>query len=174
MFRLRFLVLLGLLLLADRVALGSLVVSANVTPLSGSYRYEFTITNTLLTSPDDDVVVISIVDAPMGDPLIGPSLETPPGFLALYDSGLGIVDFLEDTSNFAAGTTTSGFRFESLAAPGSGFFSTFEAFTVGGDFLTGNVQTQVVPEPGSCLVFGLVLGIGVLGQRMRRARRVAR
>ena len=63
---------------------------------------------------------------PLGDPLITPSLLTPVGFLASYDSGLGFVDFLADSDLFGAGTTKSGFSLQS-SADGSVNFTIFEA-----------------------------------------------
>lgn len=123
----------------------TLTVEATVTPLAGSFLYEYSIAN----SGPDDVVLVSIVDAPLGDPLIDPTLTAPVGYLASYDDGLGIVDFLEDTGLFAIGTATSGFSFESLAAPAPGVLRSFEAFEFDGDFLAGDVQTTIIPEPST-------------------------
>jgi len=159
-----------LLVSFSSVAEAVLTVDATVTPLVGSFLYEISITN---TGPED-IVIVSIVDAPIGDPLIDPSLMFPAGFFASYDGGVGIVDFLEDTSLFAAGTTTSGFSFESSAAPGPGVLSSFEALSDVGDFFTGNVQTTVVsvggggsvPEPSTVVagilgLFAIFAGAGV-------------
>lgn len=172
MLRFRFLGCIGILLLTARAALGSLLVSATVTPLGGSFRYEFSITNTMLNSPGEDVVIVSLTDAPPGDSLIEPSLATPPGFIGLYDSGLGIVDFVEDTTNFAAGTTMGGFFFESQSSPGPGVFSAFSALTVDGDTILGDVKIRVVPEPGSWLAVGLMLGMLCLFLRCSQRRNV--
>ncbi len=100
-----------------------------------------------MLSSDEDVPIVSITDAPLADALIGVTLTAPAGFVALYDPGLGIVDFAENTSNFAAGTTTPGFSFESLTAPGAGVFSFFQALTVAGALSSGNVQQMVVQSP---------------------------
>src|SRR4029434_4598588 len=116
---------------------------------------EFTIGN----SGPADVPIVSITDAPVNDPLIGPSLEAPPGFLASYDPGIGLsfgfVDFLEDTELFAVGTTRTGFRFQSAASPPS-YFTLFEALTINGRLLSGNIT---VPELGSPL---LLAGLGLV------------
>src|SRR6185503_20563400 len=85
-------------------------VDAIVTPLIGSFRYDISVSN----NAGEDLALVSIVDAPIGDPLIDPTLVTPAGFLGSYDGGLGFVDFLGDTDLFAAGSTVSGFSFESL------------------------------------------------------------
>ena len=146
MFRLRLLALMGVL--SATAAHADITVSSTVTPLGGSFRYEFSITNSMLVSPDQDVVIVSITNAPLADPLIGPTLTAPADFVASYDPGLGIVDFLEATSNFGVGTTTGGFSFESQAAPGPGVFSSFEALTVNGSSTSGSVQ-QVVGQPTS-------------------------
>src|ERR1043165_6568316 len=66
-------------------------VHSDITPLGGGlYEYDFSILN---TGPED-IVLVTITDAPLGDPLIAGSLVTPPGFLSSYDSGLGFVDFI--------------------------------------------------------------------------------
>jgi hypothetical protein len=138
-----------------------LLVEPTVTsPGGGVFHYEFAITNNTL----EDVAIVSLVDAPSGDPLIGGSLMTPTGFQASYDSPLGIVDFLADVA-FGIGTTESGFAFDSTAAPGSGFLRTFEALTVNGTFLTGRVQG--IPEPGTLTL--LVRGLGVWARRRAKA-----
>jgi hypothetical protein len=127
-----------------------IAVNMTATPLGGGLsQYEFSIAN---TGPED-VPIVSITDAPVDDPFIGVTLEAPPGFLALYDPGIGLtfgfVDFLEDTALFAAGTTTSGFRFQSAAGPPD-YLTRFEALTVNGVFLSGNINLRAtVPDTGS-------------------------
>jgi len=113
-------------------------------PIAGGYHYEFTIDN---TSGPQEVAIITL-DAPLGDPLIGGSLTTPAGFLGNYDGGLGLVDFLGDTSLFSAGSITSGFSFDSAGSPPA-FFSTFTALDVTGGVLTGTINFTSVPEAGS-------------------------
>ena len=138
-----------LALVAPVVRAAQISVDILVTPLSGgSFRYEVTIGN----AGPDDVVLVTLVDAPLGDPLIDPTLIWPPGFLASYDPGLGLVDFLEDTDLFAAGTSVSGFQFDSLAGPD--FFRAFEALTVFGDPDSGstNITLVPVPEPSTLLL----------------------
>jgi hypothetical protein len=119
--------------------------------------------------------LVSIVDAPLGDPLIDPSLTAPAGFLGSYDSGLGIIDFIEFTEFFAAGMSIGGFSFETLAGP-IGAFSMFEAFTTLGDFASGGITWNVrpgpsVPEPKGALIPILALGFGLIAvsPKLRRS-----
>jgi len=130
------------ILAVSGMAHAALNVSAVVSPAGGGlFHYVFTIQN---TGPDD--VAIVSVDAPVNDLYIDPSLSAPAGFIASYDPGLGFVDFLEDTDLFAAGTIVDGFAFDSSSGPADGSFQTFEALTVNGDKITGNV-TLVSDEP---------------------------
>ncbi len=145
--------------------LADVVVDAVVTPLGGSFRYDITITNNEL----DDLAIVSFADAPGNDPLIGPSLIVPLGYVGSYDGVLQFLDFLSDTAPFLAGGTVGGFRFESLSGPGL-FFTQIEALTVNGDPVSGIVNTAIVPEPGT-VGAALALG-GIVGAYgFRRARR---
>lgn len=140
--------------LTAQTASAILIVNATPTPLGGGlFQYEFTISN---TGPAD-VPLVNINNAPLSDPDIGSTLMTPAGFLALYDPGLGIVTFLEDTSLFAAGTTIGGFSFQSAGPPGQ-YFGTFDALDVNGAFQDGNVNfsTTGVPDAGSTLLLAAV------------------
>ncbi|MGE3536977.1 MAG: PEP-CTERM sorting domain-containing protein [Candidatus Tectimicrobiota bacterium] len=142
--------------LAANVCHATLIVQATVQPISnGLFHYAYSLTNTM-----HDVAIVSLLDAPSHDAAIDATLTAPPGFLASYDATLGIIDFLEQTSLFAMGTTISGFQFDSAAGPASGLFSTFSAITIAGDTITGVTQTQVVPEPGT--LFLLAAGLAML------------
>jgi len=157
--RLPLLILVAALLVPTTGAQAAIFVRATVTPLGGSFRYVFEVEN---TGPDD-FVIVSIVDAPVADPLIDPTLTTPAGFLGSYDGGLGIVDFIEDADLFATGTTHGGFRFDSLAGP-SGAFGSFEALTTSGALVSGSVQLTVVNPPGTPMITeGATGGSSVVG-----------
>jgi hypothetical protein len=151
----------ALALLVAPAAEAALLVSDAVTPFGTGSHHELTVTN---TGPAD-VVLVSILDSPLADALIDASITAPVGYLALYDPGLGIVDFLEGTALFGAGTSVSGFSFDSGVAPGAPFFTSFEAITVAGDLLAGTVDTRV-PGPGSLAAVALgtlLLGMARLG-----------
>ena len=63
------------LLFFSTAARAVLTVDATVTPLAGSFLYEFSIAN---TGPED-VILVTILDAPLADPLIDPTLMFPAG-----------------------------------------------------------------------------------------------
>jgi len=147
--------MLGVALLASTCGTqAAVLISGTVVPLGGSYRYEASVINTDLR----DYLLVSLLDAPLGDPAIAPSLTSPPGFQASYDSGLEIVDFLADLETFGAGTTRGTFVFESLSPPGPGVFETMEAMDDTGTWFAGSVQWTMIPEPESAtLALALVL-----------------
>lgn len=164
-------------LLSVSISKGAVMVHGTATPIPGAFHYELVVSN---TGPED-IVLVSLVDAPLDDPLIDPTLTTPPDFLGLYDSGLGIVDFLEDTDFFGAGTETSGFSFHSLAGPDA-FFTSFEAFSTEADFISGDVEIRLLPgDPGSAVpdtgAAWVLFGLGLTGlisfrKRLRVPRRM--
>lgn len=146
---------------------GGVLLTGTVTPLGGSYRYEASVHN-----PDlEDYFLVSLTDAPVGDPLIDASLTTPPGFVGSYDTGLGIVDLLSDFESFAPGTTSGPFSFESLSDPGQAFASVQSAFfnpaTQDIETVNGTVRWTVVPEPAAT---GTAVAVALLaaGSILRR------
>jgi hypothetical protein len=153
-----------LLLLPMRSTLAVPMVDAIVTPTGGGvFHYEFSVTSDLA-----DLFLVSITDAPPGDPLIAATLTTPVGYLANYDSGLGLLDFIADTAIFFPFGTTSGFAFDSSFSPVANF-SLFEAYSLA-DFpvpIAGVVNiTQVVQvsEPDMLPLLGFAL-VGLIGIR---------
>lgn len=150
---------------AAAAAAAQLSVDAVVEPLAGSFRYDFTVHN----PGPDDYLLVTILNAPPGDALIPGTLTAPAGFLALYDGGLGLVDFAEDTAFFAAGTSAGLFRFESQSGPDS-FFDVFTALNLAGTPFDGRVNLTVVPEPGTVAAGAALALLGGLAVR-RRFRR---
>lgn len=159
----RVLALLGLL--GSPVVHAQLTLDATVTAIPGSFLYDITITN----NDPDEYLIVSFTDAPLGDPLIAPSLTSPAGFLSSYDDGLGFVDFLADSASFLPGGTVGGFMFESLADPRT-FFTQFEAQSFNGT-VTGLVKTALVPEPGTVAAGGAVALLLAGAAIRRRSRR---
>lgn len=118
----------------------SLLVRGTVSPTGGgAYHYAFEVVN----PGPDDFLAVSLVDAPLGDPLIAASLVAPADYLASYDAGLGIVDFLEFTNLFGASGVAGLFAFDSLAEPGTAF-GAFEALKLDplGDLYPGTVDLR--------------------------------
>lgn len=163
----RYVVALGIALsvwLTAGLCAATLMVDATVQSLGGGlFHYDYSITNTM-----QDVSIVSITDAPTQDVTITNTLAAPTGFLASYDPNLGIVDFLENTNLFGMGTTVNHFQFDSAFGPDAGLFSTFTALTTDGLTLTGAVQTQVVPEPGTLVLLALGLSMLTLSPMRKR------
>jgi hypothetical protein len=119
----------------------TITVTPDVTLSSGLYHYAYSITN---NTPDDAF----LIDIPVAaSPSAIENLTAPSGFTAAFDSGLGLVSFLEDSSFFSS-TPESGFSFDSLEGPGNVLFSatvlsssTNSIYTVSGGTLAP------VPEP---------------------------
>jgi hypothetical protein len=142
---------------AIQTASAAVTVNLSPTPLGGGvFSFNVSVTN----SGPDDVVRVSLLNGPTGDPLVMPT--APTGYLASYDSGLGILDLLEDTQPFASGTTTQFFTFNSTTS--SGFdFTSFEYQRTNGDVFTGIAS---VPEPSR----GLLLMASLSGLIMVRRK----
>ena len=154
------------IVLAAAPAAAELIVDASVTAFgAGIFNWDILITN---TGPED-FSLVSIVDAPPGEPLITQTLTAPAGFTASYDSGLGIVDFIESQNLFGAGMTNGGFMFSSVAAPGDGVLQRFEAFDTLGNFVTGAVNQRAVPEASTATL--ATVGLLVACWRRRVLRR---
>lgn len=152
---------LGLLAVPSPQA-ADLEVFASSTPITGGFHYDFTIRNNGL----EDIVLVTI-NAPIEDPLIDPSLTVPADFIGSYDSGLGLVDFLEFVGLFEAGTTKSGFSFDSTGAPPE-YISQFSGLTVSGATPSGTVQiVPAVPDGGATW---LALAMSMAGLRLAQRR----
>lgn len=155
--RVRFLAPLLALGLASQAHAASLLVNVNATDLGGTYRYDFTLSNTGSTN----IVFVDIGGTAVGEQLIADSLTTPAEFVGSYDSGLGKVSFLEGSSTFSAGNSFNGFSFETAMAPGAAFSS------IGAlDEFGGTVSVTVIPEAGVSL-----LGLASLAAFAAKRRR---
>ena len=152
-------------LFAAQAANAALAVNLTSTALGGGiFDYHYSIAN----SGPEDLAIVSITDAALGDPMIGATLQAPSGFLASYDSSLGFVDFIGDTSVFGAGTKLGGFSFQSSMSP-QGQFINFEALSITGTLISGNVDLTItpVPEAGTFWAAGLGLAAFIFSQRQR-------
>src|SRR5215467_13093227 len=99
---------LALSIIASGIVHADIIVTANVTPNGGLFQYDYSIAN----QTADDLPVLDIAVTPhitIGD------LTAPTGFETAYDSGLGLVSFLENTASFGS-TPLSGFMFDSSVA----------------------------------------------------------
>jgi len=144
----------------------------------GVWQYDFTVGN----SGPDDVILVSLLNVPVDDLLIAPSLTAPAGFQASYDSNailnMAFMDFLEDTSLFAVGSSIGLFSFESGAAPGTAF-TMFEAIELDFDIVSGQTNLTVIdgeiPLPGTCyLALAAITLLAAFRQRTPMARFVNR
>lgn len=148
-----------------------ITVNPTVSALNGGlYHYNYTVTNGSVF--DLSLVTISTIPTTFSQGAAVQNLVAPAGFTATFDPGLGLLDFAENTQPFTAGTTVSGFAFDSAYAPGA---STFEALALpGGGSVTFDGTTLApapVPEAGTAtgLGLGLLPGLIVLGLRRRRS-----
>lgn len=159
------------LALPGAVRAQNITVSPTVTSLgNGLYHYDYSIANG--SALDLSLVTISA----FGRADAVQNLTVPTGFTAVpFDYTLGLLDFAGDTQNFVAGTTVSGFAFDSAYAPGA---STFEALALpdNSGIVTFDGTTLApaapVPEASTATSLGLALvpGLIVLGLRRRRSK----
>lgn len=161
----------GVLCLAG-TAQAQVSVSDLVTQSGGLYHYDYTVIN---TSPAD-VLFIDIPVIP--DPTAVQNPSAPAGYGISFNSGLGLVSFLEDTDpllnpQFFGSTPVSGFTYDSPFAPTA---TTFTAYTLdpNGNLVpvTGTVVGTVVPEPSALLAYAVCAVTGAL--LLRRRPRVQR
>ncbi len=152
-----------------------ITVNPTVSALNGGlYHYNYTVTNGSVF--DLSLVTISTIATTFSQGAAVQNLVAPTGFTATFDSGLGLLDFAENTQPFTAGTTVSGFAFDSAYAPGA---STFEALALpeGGSvtFDGTTLAPAPVPEAGTATGLGLGLGLllGLIGLGLRRRRSAA-
>ncbi len=147
----------GVVLLAASSGLASanlITVAPTVTGSAGSFTYAYAISS----SGADDTFLIDI-SVPKGG--IISNIMTPTGFKSAYDSGLGIVSFLENTNYFSS-TPLSGFSFLSPSGPGTVSFQASTLSAVTGNIITSSgatlapVSAAATPEPGYAGLLGLI------------------
>jgi len=143
------------------------MVNATVTTNGALFRYNYSVTNNL--SFDVSAITISVLSLPNA----AQSLVAPTGFNIFFDPGLGQVDFVENTQTFAAGTTVSGFRFDSLFAPNLTSFTALALDANGSPVIFGGTTlapAAPIPEP-STLLLALTSGGMYFAHRWRHGRR---
>jgi hypothetical protein len=150
---------LGAISLQDATAAIHFVPTVNFNPLSSLYDYSYTIQNTGAI----DLVQISLFTSSSAN-VTGISPAT--GFDLTYDPFAQILDFRLDQSlfteqTFAAGTTTSPFRFQSPLAPGQ---RDFIGYDEAGTEFTGTTIAPV-PEPSITLLGGLAIALTAIRRR---------
>ena len=154
---------LAFVTLASSFAAGATItVSPTVTGSAGSFLYAYTITN---NTPDDpfviDIPVLKSVNAVT-------NLTAPAGFKATFDSGLGLVAFLEDTAFFTS-TPVSGFSFRSPFGPSAVLFQATTLSSSNGNVFNISGPTQSpIPEPGYLGLVALSLFAGFF-TRLKRS-----
>ena len=153
-------VAIGLLL--TQAAQAQVTVTPTVTQNGSLFHYDYRIMNGVT----DDLSIITLEGLPMQNDAVK-NLMVPNGFVGSFDSGLGLLSFLEGTQAFSVNTTFSGFGFDSLFGPVDG---TFSALDINGTEFRGNTLiAAAVPEPGTVsLLCGVVTG-AVFALRRRRA-----
>lgn len=139
---------------------GEISVTAVVT-LSGSlYTYDYTVA--------DATGLLAVLDIAVTPGISITNIQAPGGasaFETAYDSGLGLVSFLENNAVFTD-APEAGFTFESPVAPGA---SSFDVTLFDGTTGSGSVEGPLVssvPEPGSWMLCALA-GAVLLSSRKR-------
>ncbi len=154
---------LQLLLLTGLIAPAqALQIQSLATDLGGLFHYDVTVLN---DDPIPELLLVSISDAPLGDGLIESSLTAPSGFLASYNAGLGLLDFIADTTPIFPSGPTGLFSFDSSAPPDAAL-TTYEAIDLSGELFTGTVDSRLVravAAPGVPALF--TLGLVLLAHR---------
>ena len=166
----KFLVLASALLCAlalSGAAHAQIMLTPTITNLGGGLvRYAYSVTNTSLF--DFSAISINVIAAPGAVQ----SLVAPTGFSAFFDPGLGQVDFVENTQNFTAGSTISGFAFNSPFGPQMSTFTALRLDMNGNPVtITGSVLAPAIPEPATFVLFGAGL-VGLAAMKIRRRKAV--
>lgn len=158
--------LIGLLTLALPSAHAQApVVSALYTQSGSIYNYNFSVQNVgLFTLADISISVPTGINAVT-------NLSAPTGFQILFDSDLGLVDFLADSDpltleDFFPGMTVSDFLISSSTLLTE---RPFTALDDQGTLTSGTIRVSAAPEPGT-LSFFLLTPVALLLASRRRHR----
>ena len=89
--------------------------------------------------------------------------------MSAYDSGLGLVSYLEDTSLFTT-APLSGFTYDSDFAPMTSTFDSNFAPLAGGITVTSGSTLAAVPEPGSVALFASMGAVAGFAARRKQRR----
>ena len=130
-------------------------VSETLTKAGNLFQYNYVVAN----NTPDDIFILTLGNLPSG-PNAVQNLAFPAGFQATYDPGFNDVSFLPDlgsNSVFGAGTTLSGFSFQSPYLPVGTTFDTLS--------LAGEVTGNVTPEPGALALLGGIFATGLAFRR---------
>lgn len=143
-----------------------IIVTPAVTTVGSLFHYNYTITN-----PTGLELAVLDITVARGAGTIQ-NLVVPVGFSKQFDSVLGLVSFLEDTSTFGA-TPISGFMFDSPFAPRA---TSFNGTLLDANFnlsnMGGTTQGPAVPEPGYFPVLSAIFCIGIFTCYRRRIPQV--
>ena len=161
--RITALVTLGLLALLP--ARAQLIINTAVTPQSGTFNYAYTVSNQ--TATDFSVVTLGgffTSAATVQD------LFSPDGYIAFFDSSLGLLSFVEGSQAFAAGSVSAAFTFTSAYGPGAG---SYEAIDINGDLSFGTtlvasvppIAGSAVPEPSTTAAIAALFLVGLVMSR---------
>ena len=130
---------------------GEVALSFTETVQGSNLLYNFSVTDNV---PLDETLLSATLSVPAQANAVQ-NLMAPAGFSAFFDPGLGLVDFIENTSGFVPGVTVSGFTFTSpflLTNPG---FTALALDSLGNPVTFSGTAVgpgSPTPEPGS---FGL-------------------
>ena len=133
-------------LLPCAVSAAPLAVTSSVSGNGPLFLYSYTVINSSLP----DLLSVTLTTPAQGSAV--QNLTAPSGFSAFFDAGIGLVDFVADTSSFSIGSSISGFTLQSPFQLGSVPFSALSLDANQNPVVTtGTVSpsASLVPEPSA-------------------------